>query len=631
MRQALEKLQTEFKEYGLPEGLFMRLFSSFFAVSAVQNVLARVRGISPVENWQNFTAEFQPLPKLIWTAVVFLWISLVFRIFSKKLRRIDNSLLIISAAAFSLTSVWHSGNFYACAAAGAVAAVFTACSFNDINRKEPKAPVSDDRARGDMPEKAVVFAAAAAVFIFIASTTVAVHKCFGTSCFDMGIFVQTFHSLKEHLNAVITCERDRVMSHFQVHGSFIFYLLTPIYALFPRGETLLVIQALFASAGVIPLYMISKRHGFKGLPLVCTCLIYTFCAGIVLPCYFQFHENALLPTLLMWLLYAADSEKIPLFYIMSVLVCAVKEDAPLYVICVALYFAATWTRLKKKHGVIAAMAAGLYFVVIMKWLTGHGDGDYMTATRLGILMTDHGSGIWGVIKNAIVDPGYLMSLLLSQNTLLFFVETMLPLMFLPFLTKKLHRYLLMIPYLIMNLIIGAGYGYAADIGFQYIFGPSCLLIYLSVVNASEITKNQKNTLMAAAAAMSVIFTVSMASPKLSYIKQYRDAKSYYLSADRCITSVPEEGSALVNAFFLPHAANRDEVYELDEGCFEMSVTGEVIGMPGLDGYDFCIFSTQDPLTEKAMPYLNGAGWTKYAESEGGFVEVYVRPGWAPQA
>lgn len=46
-----------------------------------------------------------------------------------------------------------------------------------------------------------------------------------------------------------TCERDRVLSHFAVHVSPIYYLFLPFYALFPLPVTLEVLQALLLASG----------------------------------------------------------------------------------------------------------------------------------------------------------------------------------------------------------------------------------------------------------------------------------------------------------------------------------------------------------------------------------------------
>lgn len=624
-RKAVNRLKTQiaddikkfFSDFGLPKNLFARLASSYFIVAVVQMLFARFHKTDPIKDWKTFVNAVSLPSVILWTAIVFLWLTVIYRLVSRRLREFDSAALIFSSVTFSLCLVFGSGSFYVGAAAAIVCAVLAHYSLERAGKgsleRLPKIPAA-----------VIVFTLSAGVILFVSAATIANHKCFGTACFDMGIFVQTFHSLKENLTAAVTCERGELMSHFQVHGSYIFYLFLPIYALFPKPETLLAAQAFFAAAGVLPLYLIVKRRGFKGIPLVSCCLIYVFCAGVIMPCFYQFHENAFLPTLLMWLLCAADSANIPLLYIMSALTCIVKEDAPLYVICIGLFFAVdceSWK--KKKHGIIAALLSSIYFVIVMRWLTSFGDGGYMTSTRFGILMADPDGGLAGIIRSAIADPGYLVSLLLSEKTLLFFIETMLPLLFLPFMTAKLYRFLLMIPYIIMNLIIGSGYGYAANIGFQYIFGPACLLIYLSIRNTEDMGMERRNKILIIAAIVTVITTVSMASVKLSYITRYNARRDYYNSADECIQSVPKDACVLANAFLLPHAADRDCIYELKEDVF----TEDGLEIKEFDKYDFCILSTHDPMTEKITPFLQETGWEVYATSDEGFVVIYVSPGY----
>jgi hypothetical protein len=35
----------------------------------------------------------------------------------------------------------------------------------------------------------------------------------------------------------------------------------------------------------------------------------------------------------------------------------------------------------------------------------------------------------------------------------------------------------MVPFIVMNLAIGAGYGYAADVNYHYVFGTAALLLF----------------------------------------------------------------------------------------------------------------------------------------------------------
>ena len=65
---------------------------------------------------------------------------------------------------------------------------------------------------------------------------------------------------------------------------------------------------------------------------------------------------------------------------------------------------------------------------------------------------------------------------------------------------------------------------------------------------------------------------------------------------------------------MPHIADHDKVYELDNGCFSEDDGGNIIGMVGLENYDFCVFKKNDEMTEQAGSFLEEAGWTVYAES-----------------
>ncbi len=271
-RELPEKASALLRNYGLPANIFLRFFGAYFIVSAYELIAAQMLGLDPVVGWQGFSANFSLLTKAVQTLLVFLVLSVLYRVLPEKFRFSDTAALIFGSVLFSVILVFQCDNFYLGASAGIVAAVFTVYAVSKIPKDAAELPL--------LSALSVIILTAVGAVAFLCATTIAAHRIFGSPCFDMGIFVQTFYSLKEHLNAVITCERAEAMSHFRVHGSFIFYLLTPIYALFPKAETLLVIQAIFAEAGVIPLYLIAKKRGLKGFELISACALYTFCAGL---------------------------------------------------------------------------------------------------------------------------------------------------------------------------------------------------------------------------------------------------------------------------------------------------------------------------------------------------------------
>ncbi|MBQ8297117.1 MAG: DUF2079 domain-containing protein [Ruminococcus sp.] len=620
-----------FERCGFPDKLLLRILGVYLIISGL-NISSSL--LDPINQWKEFVQEAKLSTDLMWLGFGFVMLTILHFFMNRKYRVFDQLTAFAGVIIFMLSLMWRNplnsnDKFYLCIGVTAVAIILVSYIVGKTERN----------AFEKMPNwlaGLIVFTAAAAVTAFVAATTVAHHKTFGTSCFDFGIFVQMFHSMSSDLTAVTTCERDTFLSHFNVHASFIYYLLAPIYAVFPHEETLLIAQAVLAMGGIVPLFLIAKKHDYKGLSLVFVCMIYIFCAGILSPCYYDFHENAFLPTLLMWLLYAMDQRKYILFYIMSILVCIVKEDAPLYVMCIALYFLFNEKTIKRLHGLIITGLSGAYFFLITNWLTENGDGQMMAASRFGNLTIEAEDGFVGIIKNVLINPAYFFSEFLSRrgeaNTpeemLIFFLQIMMPLLFLPFMTKKIHRFLLIIPFVIMNLVVGSGYGYASSIGYQYIFGPSCLLIYMLLINCGDAEPEKRNIMVTASAVASFIMSITLLSGNIAYYENWQEKKDYYQELDDCLDTIPEDAAVAVNTWYLPHIADRDEVYILDGGDFNINPDNPAdMTLREMERYDFFVMNYRDDYAEPAITQLTANGFTLFNEVKNsvGHIVIYASP------
>ena len=72
----------------------------------------------------------------------------------------------------------------------------------------------------------------------------------------------------------------------------------------------------------------------------------------------------------------------------------------------------------------------------------------------------------------------------DREKLSFLVLTMLPLLGMPLWTRKYERYILLIPYVLVNLM--SDYPYQHSVFFQYTYGSIACLIYMTVVNLEDI-------------------------------------------------------------------------------------------------------------------------------------------------
>lgn len=545
---------------GLPELLFVRLIAVFFLVSGINAVRRRAEALYAFSNWQDYVTHTSFGGTVLLYVAVFLILTFGYMFLRRKFRLLDHITASASLMFFDLTILWRTNDFYLGAGVIITTLIFLGFILGKMNIQQISCHI------GKRISACIIFAAAAAVFLFIAVVTVYKHKQYATQVYDLGIFVQMYHALANHMNAVITCERGAVLSHFKVHASYILWLFVPIYKIFPSEYTLLIIQAFCAMGGAIPMYLIAKKHRFEGLSLIFICFAYIFCAAVIGPCFFDFHENAVLPTLLMWLIWSMEEKKRIPCYVFAALVCIVKEDAPLFVICLGLFFFFHDTDRKIRIHWLALTAVGAcYMFLITKWLseTEGGNGQYMMSTRFNHLLISEEGGFSGIIRNVLIDPGYFFSLFLKASSVTFFLQIMLPMLFLPFFTKKLYRFLLMIPFVITNLVISVGYEFAAQIDLQYIFGPAVLLLYLCIVNLDDLSAKNKHDIPILMGTAAILCSTVLYSDRLIAINNYKGDKAYFDALDAMMKDIPMDASVGADTYLLPHVAARDAVYLFD--------------------------------------------------------------------
>lgn len=612
-RKLKDKTVSVLAAFGIPDMLLIRFIGVYFLLSGINVIIMRKKEIYSVSSWQNFVLTTNIPVGIVCILLSMALLTVLFYFLPPKIRFLDKTVGILGVIFFANAVMYRTNSFYMAFGVILVSIVFLIYILGKTN-------ISKLEKINPWFVGIAVLLVTVVVTTFLIITTVDHHKIYGTSCFDFGIFVQMFHSMKENFTAVTTCEREELLSHFKIHASFIYYALLPVYALFPQEETLLVSQVILAMGGIIPTFLIAKNYNFKGLSLFFVCLVYTFCAGIMAPCYYDFHENCFLPTLLSWLLYAVDKRNYVLFYIMSALTCIVKEDAPLYVMCIALFLFFDHKKIGRINGLIMTAVSGVYFVIITKWLTENGDGKFFASTRFGNLTIDADAGFAEVVRNSLANPGYLINLLVKEETIMFFLQIMVPLLFIPLITKKIHRHLLIIPFVIMNLIIGSGYGYAANIGYQYTFGPECLLIYMFILNCQDLKPTLKRRVPVLAGVASLITIVCVCSGNISYYENYKENEDTYIKMEECLDSIPEDASVGSNTWYLPHVADRDEVYSFAGS--DMSSNPDYV--TEILSYDFIVVSPGDELYTELVQVLEGLGFSEYNRVDGRVV-IFQNP------
>lgn len=468
---------------------------------------------------------------------------------------------------------------------------------------------------------------ALAFFGIVSAWTVCRIYSFSTPTFDFGIFAQMFHSMKNTGLPITTVERDGPLSHFAVHVSPIYYLLLPFYALVPIPATLQVLQAAVLASAVIPLWKIGKHHGLNPLLRTLACFMLLFYPAYAGGTSYDIHENAFLTPLILWLLYGIDRRNGFLTGISALLTLMVKEDAAVYVAVIALYLLLRAVLRGKKRwdliaGILLLAGSLLWFGAVTAYLSGSGDG--VMTYRYDNFIYDDSSSLVTVIKAVLLCPMKTVFECVDAEKLEFIALTLLPLAGLPLITRRYDRYILLIPYILVNLM--SDYQYQHDIFFQYTYGSVGCLIYLTVVNLADMKLPwQRMGAVAAALAVGISCFSAQILPKAlrypTYCLTYAD---YYDSLREVLDAVPEGASVAATTFYTTELSQRDVLYDIRYASKEHTLSCDYMAISPTDAKSFKKYAKEDETGYRDfVELLTEQGYVKIAEYEGK-LEIYER-------
>lgn len=236
-------------------------------------------------------------------------------------------------------------------------------------------------------EKLLVLVSCAIFFTIF--TTIALHRYwqYASWYYDFGIFHQAI--------AAVSRLEAPTIDHFVFSGRHILgdhfhpliFIISPIYALFKRGEVLHVVQTLFVASSGYFIYLTAKeilQHKLEAFSLL---LIYFSFIGLQLALISEFHALTLLPLPLSIFFYGwAKQAKKPLLlgWILTLLVKETVFIIPAWFGLVMFFQGrrqkkAVWTKL----GLLIGLGSIFYGVVIMKLvmpLFGEGQYYYLSDT-----------------------------------------------------------------------------------------------------------------------------------------------------------------------------------------------------------------------------------------------------------
>ncbi|HEU4413090.1 MAG TPA: DUF2079 domain-containing protein [Polyangiaceae bacterium] len=275
---------------------------------------------------------------------------------------------------------------------------------------------------------ALAVAAGAAYAGYFGYYTVLNHHRFGTSGFDLGIYDNLmFNATRGQPFRTTVLFGPAGGNNLASHAEFVVILFAPLYALFPRAETLLVLQSALLGFAAVPLYLFAATQLPRAAALV-VAVVYLVYGPLHGPNFYDFHW---LPTAIFfhfWLYYAIAARRTKLAIACVVVLYLIREDIAVGMALVGAFLLLSGAR--PRFGALLAATSVSWFVVdkfvIMPWA-----GKWWFANMYAELIPAGESGYGGVVKTLLTNPVYTLSTILRGEKVTYVLHLFAPLALLP--------------------------------------------------------------------------------------------------------------------------------------------------------------------------------------------------------
>lgn len=347
--------------------------------------------------------------------------------------------------------------------------------------------------------------------------------------------------------------------HPYPHFSPVLALFAPFYALWRRPETLLTVRAIFIAASLPPAYLLGRKlFGDRRLALFGGALVAL--NPLVLKGMLDNHfnpEGLLIPVYLV-AFWALATRRRGWFAAACACACLVKEDAALTVVFIGLY-AALFTKNRRTSAGVSCGAA-MYFLlatlVLIPWQTG--GQSYHPSAENGFAYL--GNTLGEICRTLWTRPGLVAGQVFTWAKAKYVLCLLLACGFLPLAAPRLL--LCLAPALLINLVSDNPAQYAVFSLYSAPLAP--LLLAAAFSGAKRLADKTSRPVTIAALLLSGALACSVGLKTALPDPENRADWEHVRESRAMLAKVPPDVAVAASQNFLPHLADRDEVYDLLE-------------------------------------------------------------------
>lgn len=165
------------------------------------------------------------------------------------------------------------------------------------------------------------------------------HWAFNTAKFDLGNMTQALWNTAHGRFLETTLSNGEAGSRLAGHVDPLLAAFTPLWWIWPSPLLLISISAIALASGVIPVYRLAQKHLGSDRAAAEFSLVYLLCPLTQWNTMSDFHPVSLAIPLILWAIWFLDEERLLAFSLVALCAAASKEEIPLAVGCLGLWYA----------------------------------------------------------------------------------------------------------------------------------------------------------------------------------------------------------------------------------------------------------------------------------------------------
>jgi uncharacterized membrane protein len=338
------------------------------------------------------------------------------------------------------------------------------------------------------------------------------YRAYNTGRFDLGNMVQAVWSTAHGHPLTVTDLQGNQASRLGSHVDPILAAFAPLWWLWPSPNMLVVVQTLAIALGALPVFWLARKHLGSERVALGFALAYLLYPAVQWLTLNEFHPVALACPLLLFAFWYLDEDRLVAFGIFAVLAALTKEEIPLVIAGMGLWYAIS--RRRWVEGGAIALAGVLVATISVEVVLPHFNEGASSSfyQRYGSL----GSSPGEILKTLLLHPGRVFETAFDHEGAHYLLDLLLPLLLLALAAPLVL--LAAVPELGLNLLSATDT--QSSIHHHYTAGLIPPLFVAMILGAARLTRTRPRLRMPLA--MGVVAAMVVANFVLGAIPVWRE-------------------------------------------------------------------------------------------------------------